>query len=75
MTDITITIPEEVKEQLDYSGDDLYLSFIIETIDDNEEITLSVSQWLYLVEYLEQTCDEWVIEWFDNTLESILRCW
>lgn len=75
MTDVTIIIPEEIKEQIDYSGDDLYLSFIIETIDDNEEITLSASQWLYLVEYLEQTCDDWVIEWFDKTLESILGCW
>lgn len=73
MTDITIIIPDEIKEQIEYEGDDMHLTFIMETIDENESTTLSISQWLYLIEYLETVCDISVIEWFDITIESILE--
>lgn len=77
MTDITMTIPEDIVEHIDYDGDDLYLMFIIDMINENETVTLSVSQWLYLIDYLIDMFgeDSFIVEWFDNTIESILGCW
>ena len=76
MTDITMTIPEDIVEHIDYDGDDLYLMFIIDMINENETVTLSVSQWLYLIDYLIDMFgeDSFIVEWFDNTIESILGC-
>lgn len=76
MTDITMTIPEDIVEYIDYDGDDLYLVFIIDMINENETVTLSVSQWLYLIDYLIDMFgeDSFIVEWFDNTIESILGC-
>ena len=76
MTDITMTIPEDIVENIDYDGDDLYLMFIIDMINENETVTLSVSQWLYLIDYLIDMFgeDSFIVEWFDNTIESILGC-
>lgn len=77
MTDIIMTIPEDIVEHIDYDGDDLYLMFIIDMINENETVTLSVSQWLYLIDYLIDIFgeDSFIVEWFDNTIESILGCW
>lgn len=77
MTDIIMTIPEDIVEHIDYDGDDLYLLFIIDMINENETVTLSVSQWLYLIDYLIDMFgeDSFIVEWFDNTIESILGCW
>lgn len=77
MTDIIMTIPEDIVEHIDYDGDDLYLMFIIDMINENETVTLSVSQWLYLIDYLIDMFgeDSFIVEWFDNTIESILGCW
>lgn len=76
MTDIIMTIPEDIVEHIDYDGDDLYLMFIIDMINENETVTLSVSQWLYLIDYLIDMFgeDSFIVEWFDNTIESILEC-
>lgn len=76
MTDIIMTIPEDIVEHIDYDGDDLYLMFIIDMINENETVTLSVSQWLYLIDYLIDMFgeDSFIVEWFDNTIESILGC-
>jgi hypothetical protein len=76
MTDIIMTIPEDIVEHIDYDGDDLYLMFIIDMINENETVTLSGSQWLYLIDYLIDMFgeDSFIVEWFDNTIESILEC-
>lgn len=76
MTDITMTIPEDIVEHIDYDGDDLYLMFIIDMINENETVTLSGIQWLYLIDYLIDMFgeDSFIVEWFDNTIASILEC-
>lgn len=76
MTDIIMTIPEDIVEHIDYDGDDLYLMFIIDMINENETVTLSGSQWFYLIDYLIDMFgeDSFIVEWFDNTIGSILEC-
>lgn len=76
MTDIIMTIPEDIVEHIDYDGDDLYLMFIIDMINENETVTLSGIQWLYLIDYLIDMFgeDSFIVEWFDNTIASILEC-
>ena len=53
MSDLKISIPEEYIEEIEYYGDDLMLSFIIDSIKEGCCV-FSLAQWLHLSVYVDE---------------------
>ena len=74
--DLKIKIPYEFAQQMEYNGDDVFLEFIMMTInlDYDKWVKLSLSQWIYLVDYLDEVFgnDSDIVTWLDSAISSKL---